>query len=97
MTKPLLARLRFDPEAATQSFAHLKTSTNPGVKASFPKLLAAAGEMIAERAHWCREELERQQLLRSPENGYDILARAPRSVSLCLLESLAETPRLYAQ
>jgi hypothetical protein len=91
MTKPLLARLRFDPEVATQSFAYLKTSTNPSVKASFPKLLAAIGEMTAERAGWCRAELERQQSLRSPEIGFDVLARVSRSVSLCLLESLGET------
>ncbi len=90
MTKPLLARFRFDPEVATQSFEHLKTSTNPNVKASFPKLLAVTGEMTAERADWCREELERQQSLRSPEIGYDVLARVARGVGLCLLESLGE-------
>jgi hypothetical protein len=92
MTKPLLARLRFDPEAATQCFAHLKTSTNPSVKASFPKLLAATGEMTAERANWCRQELERQRSLRSPEFGYDALSRVPSSVIVCLLESLGEVP-----
>jgi hypothetical protein len=97
MTKPLLARLRFDSEVATQSFAHLETSTNPSVKASFPKLLAATGEMTPERADWCREELERQQSLRSPEIGYDVLAGVPRSVSLCLLESLGETPSTGTQ
>jgi energy-coupling factor transporter ATP-binding protein EcfA2 len=92
MTKPLLARLRFDPEAATQCFAHLKTSTNSSVKASFPKLLAATGEMTAERADWCRQELERQRSLRSPEFGYDALSRVPSSVIVCLLESLGEVP-----
>jgi hypothetical protein len=92
MTKPLLARLRFDPEVAAQIFEHLKTSTNPCVKASFPKLLAAIGQMTPERADWCREELGRQRLLRSPEIGYDVLAGVPRSVGLCLLESLGQTP-----
>lgn len=92
ITKPLLARLRFDAEAAAQIFTHLQTSTNTGVKASFPKLLATAGEMTIERANWCREELSRQQSLSSPDIGYDVLGGVARSVSLCLLESLGETP-----
>jgi hypothetical protein len=91
MTKPLLARLRFDPEAAAQMFAYLTTSTSSSVKASFPKLLAMTAEMTLERADWCRQELRRQQSLSSPEIGYDALTRVPRSVSLCLLESLGET------
>jgi hypothetical protein len=92
MTKPLFARLRFDPEVAAPIFAHLRTSTNPNVKASFPKLLALTAEMTLQTADWCREELLRQRSLRNPEIGYDVLARVPRSVFLCLLESLGETP-----
>jgi hypothetical protein len=97
MTKPLLARLRFDPEAAGQMFAYLTTSTNSSVKASFPKLLAMTAEMTLERTDWCRAELRRQQSLSSPEIGYDVLARVPRSISLCLLESLGETQAAGAQ
>jgi hypothetical protein len=97
MTKPLLGRLRFDPEVAAQMFAYLRTSTNSSVKASFPKLLAVTAEMTLERADWCRQELRRQHSLSSPEIGYDALARVPRSVSLCLLESLGETPAAGAQ
>jgi hypothetical protein len=97
MTKPLLGRLRFDPEVAEQVFAYLRTSANPSVRASFPKLLAATAEMTLERADWCREELRRQQSLASPEIGYDALARVARSVSLSLLESLGETPSAGTQ
>lgn len=97
MTKPLLARLRFDPEAAAQMFAYLTTSSNSSVKASFPKLLAMTAEMTLERTDWCRAELRRQRSLSSPEIGYDVLARVPRSISLCLLESLGETPAAGAQ
>lgn len=97
MTKPLLVRLRFDPEVAERCFAHLKTSNNSSVKASFPRLLAATGEMTVERADWCRGELERQQSLSSPEIGYDVLAQVPRSIGICLLESLGETPSVGIQ
>jgi hypothetical protein len=88
ITKPLLARLRFDPEVAAQIFEHLKASTNPTVKASFPRLLGAIGEVTPERADWCVQELGRQKLLKCPEIGYDALARTARSVTLCVLESL---------
>jgi hypothetical protein len=97
MLKPLLNRLRFDAEAAAHMSSHMKTSANSSVKASFPKLLAATGEMTSERADWCREELKHQKSLVSPEIGYDVLARVPRSVSLCLLESLGETPSAGTQ
>jgi len=91
MTKPLLSRLRFDPEVASRIFEHLKASLNPSVKASFPRLLAATGEMTPERIDWCREELGRQQSSSSPQIGYDVLEQVPRSVTLCLLESIGET------
>ncbi len=97
MTKPLLARLRLDPEVAAQMFAYLRTSTNSSVKASFPKLLAVTAEMTLDLTDWCRAELRRQQSLSSGEIGYDLLARVPRSISLCLLESLGETPAAGAQ
>ena len=79
--------MRFSPYAYTDA----------NVKASFPKLLAATGEMTPERAEWCSEELERQQSLRSPEIGFDVLARVPRSIRLSLLESLGDTPAVGTQ
>jgi hypothetical protein len=91
MLKPVLARLRYDSAAAVQVFDYLKGSSNPRIKASFPKLLAAAGEMTVERAEWCRKEIERQQVSVSPEIGYDITVTGPRSVVSCLLESIGET------
>ena len=93
MTKPLIARLRFDPEVAAESFAHLKTSANPNVKASLPRLLAATGEITAERANWCREELGRQRSLRSPEIGYDVLRECPE-VSACAYLNRSERHHL---
>lgn len=92
MSKPLLARLRYDSAAAAEAFDYLKCSGNPTIKASVPKLLAAAGKMTVVRAEWCRQEIERQQASVSPEIGYDITVTVPRSVVSCLLESIGETP-----
>jgi hypothetical protein len=97
LVKPLIARLRFDPLVAEYCFAYVKLASNPDVKVSFPRILAAAGEMTAERAAWCREELERQQAIESPEFGFDVLAQTPRSLYLCLLDSLGETTSFASQ
>jgi energy-coupling factor transporter ATP-binding protein EcfA2 len=88
--RPLVARLQSDPEAVRYLSDTLFSTTNPSVKASFPKILAFSGSFTAERDKWCRDELQRQRSLQSPEVGYDLLAKVTRAVSLCLLESLGE-------
>jgi hypothetical protein len=88
--RPLVARLKDDPEATRAIAEMLTTSVNPSVKASFCRLLAVSGSFTPERDLWSREELKRQSLSSIPELGYDILTRSTRAVSLCLLESLGE-------
>jgi hypothetical protein len=89
--RPLIARLHTDSEAVSNLSDALFSTVNPSVKATFPKILAASGSFTAERDKWCRDELARQRALQSPEIGYDLLAKVPRAVSLCLLDSLGET------
>jgi energy-coupling factor transporter ATP-binding protein EcfA2 len=90
IVRPLVARLKDDPQAIQAISEMLFTSTNPSVKASFCKLLAISGSFTPERDSWSRDELKRQGLPQIPEIGYDILTRSTRAVSLCLLESLGE-------
>ena len=92
--RPLVARLQSDPEAVRYLSDTLFSTINPSVKASFPKILAFSGSFTAERDKWCRDELQRQRSLQSPEVGYDLLAKVTRAVSLCLLESLGEASPL---
>jgi len=90
IVRPLVARLKDDPQAAHAIWEMLFASTNPSVKASFCKLLAISGSFTPERDSWSRDELKRQSLPEIPDLGYDILTRTTRAVSLCLLESLGE-------
>lgn len=86
----MVARLRRDSEAVRVLSDALVATGNPSVKASFARLLAFGASLTAERDVWCRAELERQNLLKSPELGYDLLAKRTRAVSACLFESLGE-------
>lgn len=92
--RPLVARLRDDPEAIGHVCNSLFTSANPTIKASFSKILAFSGSFTVERDKWSREEIGRQISLHSPEVGYDLLAKMPRTVNLCLIESLGESGSL---
>jgi hypothetical protein len=92
--RPLVARLRDDPEAVGHVCNTLFTSANPNIKASFSKILAFSGSFTVDRDRWSREEIGRQESLQSPEVGYDLLAKMPRTVNLCLLESLGEASSL---
>jgi hypothetical protein len=94
VTRPLVARLRDDPDAIGHVCKALFASANPTIKASFSKILAFSGSFTIERDQWSREEIERQRSLQSPEVGYDVLAKIPRTVNLCLLESLGEASSL---
>jgi hypothetical protein len=94
LIRPAVARLQSDAEAVRHVSDALFATTNPSVKASFSKLLAFCGGFSAERDKWCRQELERQRVLQSPEFGYDLLAKTVRAVSLCLLDSLGEASPL---
>jgi hypothetical protein len=90
VVRPLIARLKVDPETVQALSEALYTSTNPSVKASFSKLLASSGSFTPERESWCKDELQRQSGPQIPEIGYDLLTRSTRAVRLCLLESLGE-------
>jgi hypothetical protein len=90
LLRPAAARLRRDSDAARALSDRLEASSNPSVKASFPRLLAFGGRLTAERDVWCRLELERQTALESSELGYDLVAKRTRAVSTCLLEALGE-------
>jgi hypothetical protein len=92
--RPLVARLRDDPEAVGHVCDRLFTTANPTIKASFAKILAFSGSFTVDRDKWCREEIGRQISLKSPEVCYDLLAKMPRTVNLCLLESLGEASSL---
>jgi hypothetical protein len=88
--RPLVARLQNDSDAFRELSDALFETTNPSMKASVSSLLAS-GKIDSRRDRWCREELERQMAMRSPEVGYDLLTDSPQAVSLCLLESIGET------
>jgi len=90
LIRPMVARLRRDSEAVRVLSDTLVATGNPSVKASFARLLAFGASLTAERDVWCRAELERQNSLKSPELGYDLLAKRTRAVSACLFESLGE-------
>jgi hypothetical protein len=61
--------------------------------ASFSKILAFSGSFTVDRDRWSREETG-EESLKSPEVGYDLLAKMPRTVNFCLLESLGEASSL---
>jgi len=58
--RPLVARLRDDPEAVGHVCNTLFTSANPTIKASFSKILAFSGSFTVERDKWSQEEIGRQ-------------------------------------
>jgi hypothetical protein len=55
--------------------------------------LAFSGSFTVDRDRWSREETG-EESLKSPEVGYDLLAKMPRTVNFCLLESLGEASSL---
>ena len=80
--RPVVARLRDDPEAVRDLSTMLYVSPNPSIKASFSKILALSGSFTIDRDKWSREEIARQASCTSPEVGYDLVAKMPRAVTL---------------
>jgi hypothetical protein len=88
LVKAALARLRNDASVHDSLFEFLTHASDPSVKASFPRFLKLAAGLTSAEFRWCRDEIDRQSGLRSPEVGFDLFLQTPRVVTICLLECL---------
>jgi hypothetical protein len=69
---PILRRLRTDDMLFEKMMAHLHENTSPSIKASFPRILAAARGLSPKLLSWCRSEADRQLTSDFAEIGLDL-------------------------
>lgn len=91
LESPIQWLLRNDADAVSAFMDALNGSVVPSLKASIPRLLASATKIPGDLSDWCKEELTRQAALRSPELGYDIIARQVQGITISLFEVLRES------
>jgi hypothetical protein len=63
---------------------------SPGVKASFPRLLARACGLTKELRSWCRSESQRGKGIMVGEVGLDLIAGQKRLVVQSLFDLLSD-------
>jgi hypothetical protein len=69
---PILRRLQTDDMLFEKMMAYLNENTFPSIKASFPRILAAARGLSPELLSWCRSEADRQLTSDFAEIGLDL-------------------------
>ena len=84
-----ILRLKTDEEAYRQMRDILFADPSPGVKASFPRLLARARTLEDDLRDWCRAECAKEQTRSVAEVGMDLIAGQPRLVSQSLFDLLS--------
>lgn len=91
--RPIIRRLRADPDLFQQLESRLKTSPTQTEKVTIAKMLAAAKGASADLKCWATDEIEWQYNGgSSPEIGADLLVGEFRPVAHALLEILSTEP-----
>jgi hypothetical protein len=70
-------------------FELLFDQPSPGVKASFPWLLAHARGLTADLRNWCQRETQRDKEIFVGEVGMDLIAGQTRFVTQSLFDILS--------
>jgi hypothetical protein len=85
----IVRRLREDDAAYAQMREVLFGQTSPGVKTSFPRLLARARGLTEELRDWCRSEMQRDKDILVGEVGLDLIAAQTRLVGQTVFDILS--------
>jgi hypothetical protein len=85
---PVIRRIKDDDDAYRRMRYILFAQPSPGVKASFPRLLARARTLEDDLRDWCRAQCSREDVLVA-EVGMDLIAGQPRLVTQSLFDSLS--------
>ena len=85
----IIRRIQEDDEICASMQRRLSEQPSPGVKVSFPRLLARARGMSDELRTWCFSECERAKTDVVGEVGLDLVTGQARLVSLSLYDLLA--------
>ena len=86
---PIICRLKTDDAAYRQMRNTLFVQPSPGVKASFPGILAAARTLDEELRRWCRAERVKEEGVFVGEVGMDLIAGQRRLVAQSLFDLLS--------
>ena len=84
-----IRRLKTDDDAYTRMREIVFAVPSPGVKASFPRLLAQARTLEDDLCEWCRTECAKEQTRPVAEVGMDLIAGQRRLVSQSLFDLLS--------
>jgi hypothetical protein len=84
----VIRRLRTDDAAYRQMRNTLFAQPSPGVKASFPRILAGARTLDEELRGWCRAECAKEEGVFVGEVGMDLIAGQRRLVPQSLFDLL---------
>jgi hypothetical protein len=85
----IVRRLKTDDAAYARMFELLFDQPSPGVKASFPRLLAHARGLTADLRNWCQRETQRDKEIFVGEVGMDLIAGQTRFVTQSLFDILS--------
>jgi hypothetical protein len=88
--EPIVERIKTEAGLAAHIIARVRTASSGSEKASLPRLLAQANQMIDDLREWCEEEFVRQSdhtVL--AEFGLDAVSGEIRPVAHALLEALS--------
>ena len=87
----LVRRVEWDSAARNAlKVAMMAPDAKPNLKATFSRVLAAAGAMTPEEYEWARREAETQIKAEFPDVGFDLIAERTRSLASCLLDVLGQ-------
>ncbi len=85
----VIRRIKDDNDAYRLMHDILFTQPSPGVKASFPRLLARARSLEQDLRNWCYAECSKEEDVLVAEVGMDLIAGQPRLVSQSLFDLLS--------
>jgi hypothetical protein len=85
--QPVIRRIKEDDDTYRRMRGILFAQPSPGVKASFPRLLARARTLEDDLRDWCRAQCSEDVLV--VEVGMDLIAGQPRLVSQSLFDLLS--------
>jgi hypothetical protein len=85
--QPVIRRIKEDDGAYRRMRDILFAQPSPGVKASFPRLLARARTLEDDLRDWCRAQCSEDVLV--AEVGMDLIAGQPRLVSQSLFDLMS--------
>jgi hypothetical protein len=85
----IIRRLKTDDEAYRRSRGILFDQPSPGVKASFPRILAQARALDADLRNWCRVECAKEEGVFVAEVGMDLIAGQCRLVRQSVVDLLS--------